>query len=198
LIVNGLGYRLARPSSLTIVISSERKVPPPCRRSVTDRARLTRVGLGREHHRGPIEVDARRVQKHPSFQDQQEPQQRLDHVRVENVRRASEQEAGVDPDRVSQIDLEVREEPPEVLPIDEAFPVGPEVDLSPRAQSADRADTDYEVNIVEGLNPEELELGQLDRGVDPDMPVDVRTGALSIAVAVAPPRWSRSARGHCG
>ncbi len=161
LIVSGLGNERAVPSASRIVMSSERNWAPCSRRQPEDRPGLPGVGPGRQHDAHAVDGQARRVQEDLALGDRGEPQQSLDDVGVDDVRRLGEHRGHGHVHRVAELHAEAGPVRSQVLLVGrDAVTAG---DLRPGPHPAHLADADLDAGRAGARrDPEVLQLGKLD------------------------------------
>ena len=115
-------------------MSSEMKPQLWRHEQAQDRARLAGVGLGRQDRGAPVGVDGGAVEQDVVAVDEHEPEQRLDHVRVQDVVRPGEQPVRVELDPLPDPHVECGRQRPEVLAVaDHPVCVAPVGDAQARA-----------------------------------------------------------------
>ena len=105
--------------------------------------------------------------------DEHEPQERLDHVRVQNVVRPHQEPVRIERDELARRDVERGRQRTQVLAIPNRA-VGPALDRDPQARSpTEPAPPDDQVGLDGVVDVERGELGQADPRAHPDQALDV-------------------------
>ena len=139
--VIGLGYERIVPSGADDRHVVRQEAPAVVHQQAQDRARLARIGLGRHHDRPVLGIDRRAMEQGVAAGDEDEPQQGLDHVRVQDVVAPGQQPVRVEQDRLRvraarERHVEGGRQRSEVLAVvdDVAFAPGPDVGPQPATE----------------------------------------------------------------
>jgi hypothetical protein len=153
-----------------------------------DRRRLAGVGLGREQQDLTVLDDGRAVQQRVALRSEDEPQERLDDVRVQDMGRPAQERVGPNDDRPAERDVEVGPERAELLAMGDAGRRPARGRVEVRGDRREAAPDD-QVGLLDGVDLEVGELPERNDRLEADDPLDVvgvnRHGATSSSRSAA-------------